>query len=185
MRIRSRHGRSLAADREPRDKIVPAALADCLLAGFLFVAFEFADRFYPAYVSTAPHLVWAGVGAVMTLSVALRRRHPLGVWVVTIAGAALLLGFIAQLDPFASVNGWPSSPLVVLPAPLVSLYTLVSANQARGRLAFAGSAIVLGLMLFGPFPAWRPVHVYALWSTEAERPPLAPGGPGPGLRQPR
>jgi signal transduction histidine kinase len=144
----------------PATRSFPLPLADCLLAGFLFVAFEFADRFYPTYVSTAPHLVWAGVGAVMTLSVALRRRQPLGVWVVTIAGAALLLAFIAQLDPFASVSGWPSSPLVVLPAPLVALYTLVSANQARGRLAFAGSAIVLGLMLFGPFPAWRPVHVY-------------------------
>ena len=50
-----------------------------------------AARFPPTYVSTAPHLAWAGVGAVITLSVALRRRHPLGVWVVTIAGAALLL----------------------------------------------------------------------------------------------
>jgi hypothetical protein len=69
----------------PATRSFPLPLADCLLAGFLFVAFEFADRFYPAYVSTAPHLVWAGVGAVMTLSVALRRRQPLGVWVVTIA----------------------------------------------------------------------------------------------------
>ncbi len=112
---------------------------------------------------TATHLVWAAVGAVMTLSLALRRRHPFGVWVIASAGAALLLAFIGHLDPYANLPPvLASSPLVVLPAPLVALYTLASTSRARGRLALAESLIGLGLLMFGPVPWWRPVHIYEL-----------------------
>ncbi len=57
-------------------------LADCLLAAVLFAAFELADgnsRYNPIHRPTAPHILRDVVGAVMMLSVALRRRHPLGV----------------------------------------------------------------------------------------------------------
>jgi signal transduction histidine kinase len=140
--------------------------ADCLLAGGLFVAFEFADGnnvYNPLHRPTMPHVVWDLIGAAMTLSLAARRRHPLGVWVITGLGAALLLAFIGQLDPYANLPpGFANSPLVVLPAPLVALYTLASRAQARGRLALAGSVTGLGLLMFGPVPSWRPVHVYEL-----------------------
>src|SRR5215831_17377886 len=83
--------------------------ADLLLAGCLFVAFEFADGevpYNPVQVPTAPHAAWELAGAVMTASLAVRRRHPFGVWLVTSAGAASLLAFIGYLDPFAQATGW-------------------------------------------------------------------------------
>jgi len=127
--------------------------ADWLLVGGLFVAFEFADgnnAYNPLHGPTMPHVVWDLIGAVMTLSLAARRRHPLGVWVITSLGAALLLAFIGHLNPYGNLPpGFANFPLVVLPAPLVALYTLASRAQARGRLALAGSVIGLCLM-FGP-----------------------------------
>jgi len=142
-----------------------ASPADWLLAGGLFAAFEFIDgnsRYNPLRAPTPPHVLWALAGAVMTLSLAARRRHPLGVWLVSSAGAAFLLSFIGDLDPFAQMTGWASSPLVVLPAPLVALYTLAGTSPRRGRRALAGSVIGLGLLITGPVPMWRPVHVYEL-----------------------
>jgi signal transduction histidine kinase len=154
------HTRSAAAQR-----FLPPP-ADWLLAGGLFVAFEFADGYNvynPMHWPTTPRVIWDLIGAVMTLSLAARRRHPLGVWVITSLGAALLLAFIGHLNPYADLApGFANSPLVVLPAPLVALYTLASRAQARGRLALAGSAIGLTLLMFGPVPSWRPVHVYEL-----------------------
>jgi signal transduction histidine kinase len=139
-----------------------SAPADLLLVGCLLVAFEFADGsvgYNPLRMPSTPHLVWDVAGAVMTASLAVRRRHPFEVWLVTSAGAAFLLAFIGYLDPYAYTTGWASSPLVVLPAPLVALYTLAS-TQRRGRRALTGSLIGLGLLMFGPVPAWRPVHIY-------------------------
>jgi signal transduction histidine kinase len=143
--------------------------ADLLLAGCLFVAFELADGnnvYNPLHTPTMPHVVWDLIGAVMTLSLIARRRHPFGVWVITSLGAALLLAFIGHLNPYANLPpGFANSPLVVLPAPLVALYTLASRAQARGRIALAGSVIGLSLLMFGPVPSWRPVHVYELGPT--------------------
>jgi signal transduction histidine kinase len=159
MGARWRQARGLAV----RPHLPPPA--DVLLAGCLFLAFEFTDgnnRYNPIQAPTAAHVLWALVGAVMTLSLAVRRNHPLGAWVITSAGAAFLLAFVGHLDPLANMPGVASSPLVILPAPLVALYTLTSRTQARGRLALVGSVIGLGLLMFGPVPDWRPVHVYEL-----------------------
>src|SRR5215469_87605 len=159
MGARWRQARGLAV----RPHLPPPA--DVLLAGCLFLAFEFTDgnnRYNPIQAPTASHVLWALVGAVMTLSLAVRRNHPLAAWVITSAGAALLLAFVSHLDPFANIPGVASSPLVILPAPLVALYTLTSRTQARGRFALVGSVIGLALLMFGPVPGWRPVHVYEL-----------------------
>jgi signal transduction histidine kinase len=85
---------------------------------------------------------WALTGAVMTLSLVLRRRYPLGIWAFTSVAAALLLARLIQLGPYES---WSGSALVVLPAPLVALYTLTATSGLRGRLAFGGS--VAGFMV--------------------------------------
>ncbi len=142
-----------------------APLTDWLLAAGLLALFEYpAGRGHPdpIFAPSLANEVWALIGAVMTLSLVARRRHPLRVWVITAAGAAVLLAFIGQLDPYAYMNAWPSPPLVLLPAPALALYTLASTSLMPGRLAAGGSVAGLWLLVTGPFPVWRPVHVYEL-----------------------
>jgi signal transduction histidine kinase len=89
--------------------------------------------------------IWVAVGAVMTLTLARRRRHPQRTWVVTTVCAAFLLATHTQLAPFmTSAN---DSALLVLPAPLVALYTMVRTGQMRREYALIGSGVALVLPL--------------------------------------
>jgi len=128
----------------------PLPFADCLLAAALLAVFEpsaAGGGFAAAGGSAAAHVLWAAVGAVMTLSVAWRRRRPSQVWVISTACGGFLLATIGQLDPHVGspglLPGFLGSPFVVLPAPLVALYTVASTARARRRLALACSLIMV------------------------------------------
>lgn len=141
-----------------------ARLTDELLAAGLLVVFEYpADHIGLAYAPTARNIVWALTGAVMTLSLTVRRRFPLPVWAVTSAGAAFLLAFFVQFNPYESMVSWPGSPLVVLPAPLAALYTLAASSSHRGRVAFAGSAAGFVVLMYGLAHGWTAANVSQAW----------------------
>jgi signal transduction histidine kinase len=157
MTARLVHLRPLAAGKRVQ-------LGDWLLAVGLLAIFEFpADHVGVAYALIAPNIMWAVTGAVMTLSLIVRRRFPLGVWGVTSASAALLLAFFVQFNPYESVASWPGSPLVVLPAPLVALYTLAAASSYRGRLAFGGSAAGFAVLMYGLAHGWKAANFSQPW----------------------
>jgi signal transduction histidine kinase len=129
--------------------------ADWMVAAVLFVAFEpsTGTAFVPpTQVPAVPHVLWPLVGAVMTLSLALRRRHPLGVWVISTLSAMFLLAVIGSVDPFVGRPGFWSgilgSPLIALPAPVIALYTIARGAQSRGRWALAGSLIAIVPAMF-------------------------------------
>jgi len=122
----------------------PLALRDCLLAAALFLAFELPSGSNPYEpVNSLPSLAWVCVGAVMTVAVALRRLYPVGVWMISTGSAAFLLTVVSRFNPLAAVPGMLASPLVVLPAPLVVLYTMARSNHACGRLALAVSLVAM------------------------------------------
>jgi signal transduction histidine kinase len=123
--------------------------SDCLLAAALLAVFEasaFRGFYAPLPVLTRSHVLWAMTGGVLTLPVAVRRRYPFGVWLASTASAGLLLAIIGHSDPFVGVPGLLpgilGSPAVVLPAPLVALYT-IARSRPRGWLALAGSLVTL------------------------------------------
>ncbi len=126
------------------------ALADWLLAVGLLVVFEFPAAQDGVFYAPSPgNVIWALTGVVMTLSLTARRRHPFGVWAVTSTGAALLLAFFVQFNPYVTMASWPGSPLVLLPAPLVALYTLTATSSLLGRLASGGSVVGFAVLMFG------------------------------------
>lgn len=145
---------------------------DWLLAAVLLAAFEpsaASTRYAYAYmhVTMPGHVLWAAAGAVMTLSLAGRRRYPATVWAVSTACAALLAAVIARADSFVSVPGFLpgifGSPLAILPAPLVALYTVARTPRSPGRLALAGSLITLvPAMLWSLIPLSAPTRAHGL-----------------------
>jgi len=144
--------------------------SDWLLAAMLFAAFEpsaASARYTYAHlhVTTPGHVLWASAGAVMTLSLAVRRRHPATVWAVSTACAVLLIAVIARDDSFVGVPGLLAgifgSPLVILPAPLVALYTVARTPRSPGRLALTGSLITLvPAMLWSLIPLSAPTRAH-------------------------
>jgi signal transduction histidine kinase len=122
--------------------------------------------------------IWVAVGAVMTLTLAARRRHPLRTWVVTTACAAFLLAAHAQFDPF--IASADVSATLVFPAPLVALYTVARTGVVWRGYTLLGSAAALVVPLLnlrlapsgflGLALSWDPGPPYS-----AQAAPLAAG----------
>jgi len=158
--------------RVPRLAASPGA--DWLLAAVLFAAFETAGLTHgvsAGYAPRAANWIWAAVGAVMTLTVGARRRQPQRSWAVVTACASFLLATHTQLDPYMAVPG--ESALLVLPAPLVALYTMARTGQRRYPLIGSELALVLPLLnlrlgrhwplhwLLSGIPSWDTQRAYA------------------------
>ncbi|HVV24366.1 MAG TPA: sensor histidine kinase, partial [Pseudonocardiaceae bacterium] len=90
-------------------------------------------------------------GAVLTLSLTWRRRHPLRVWAITTACALVLLGTPPPINPLGR-GVTTADMLLVLIAPLVALFTLTRRNRQHGRLALGTSLIVLCVPLLWTGP---------------------------------
>ena len=90
--------------------------------------------------------LWAMAGAAMTISLAWRGRRPHQVWLIAVVAVAFLLVTRSGSD-------WGAlSPLVILPAPLIALYTLtVQTGHRAGAilLAVTLAGVAPGLMLHG------------------------------------
>ena len=118
-------------------------LRDRVLAVCLLAAFE--EPGLNPYRHGSGNL-WAWAGAAMTLSLAWRLRRPRRVWAISAGAAAFLLVTRAGSD-------WGAlSPLVVLPAPLIALYTLAARTGRHtgiAGLAVSLAAVAPGLVLRG------------------------------------
>lgn len=118
-------------------------LPDRLLAVALLAAFE-EPGLDPYRHSSGTAWAWAGV--LLTLPLAWRARQPRRVWAITAGAGAFLLVTRAGSD-------WGAlSPLVMLPAPLIALYTLAARTDRRtGGMGLAVSLIAgaPGLILYG------------------------------------
>lgn len=120
--------------------------------------------------------IWVAVGAVMTLTLTARRRHPLRTWVVTTVCAAFLLAAHTHFDPF--ITSADASAMLVFPAPLVALYTVARTGVVRRgyTLLGSGAALVLPLLnlhlppsgFLGVVLSWDPRPPYS-----AQAAPLA------------
>jgi signal transduction histidine kinase len=148
------------------------AIGDWLLAVGLLALFEFpADHVGVVYSSAPSNIGWALTGAVMTLALIARRRHPVGVCATTSVCAGLLFVFFVQFNPYLPVPSWPGSPFIILPAPLIALYTLTAASKAQGRFVFGASFAGFAVLMFGLTHLWSRAVAYEL----GQRPRLAPG----------
>jgi len=109
--------------------------ADVVLAAGL--VFAFSEPGFDPY-HHASGTLWAAAGALAAAAVAWRRAFPLTVWLVSTAGAVLVL--VTRHGP-----DWAGlSPLVLMPAALVGLYSLASRTGRRtGQLAMAATGIAL------------------------------------------
>jgi signal transduction histidine kinase len=92
------------------------------------------------------HIVGAAVGAVMTLSIALRGQLPMRTWTIATCGAAVLLASHVEVGPFGP-QGTTASVLLLLTPPLVALYTVARTDQANGRFAVVASVLAFGPLL--------------------------------------
>jgi signal transduction histidine kinase len=156
-------------------RLAASPIGDWLLAAVLCTAFEFAALGHgvsAGYAHRAMNWLWAAIGAVMTLTVAARRRQPQRTWVVATACASFLLTTHTQLDPYMAMPG--ESALLVLPAPLVALYTMARTGQRHYALTGSELALVLPLLnlplrqhwplhwLLGGMPSWDTQRAYTL-----------------------
>jgi signal transduction histidine kinase len=109
--------------------------ADVALAAGL--AFAFSEPGFDPYHHSSGTL-WAAAGVLAAAAVAWRRVFPRAVWAVSTAATVLVL--ITRHGP-----DWAGlSPLVLMPAVLVALYSLASrAARRTGQLAMAASGIAL------------------------------------------
>jgi signal transduction histidine kinase len=130
----------MSTGQRPARHVLPLSPRDCLLAVAVFLVFAPAhlhDNDFPGELAIV--LV---AGAVLTLSLAWRRRQPLRVWLVTTMGALLLLGTPLQVNPFG--EGVTTADMTfVLIAPLIALYTVTRQDRQQGLLALGGSVIAL------------------------------------------
>jgi signal transduction histidine kinase len=140
------------------------SIRDRLLAVGLCVLFEaphlpgFAGLFNAGGPANA---VAALLGAVMTLSIAWRRRHSLTVLLIAIGIGTLLLTVGSRVGPFGYPRQIVTSNVLVWPAMLVAIYTVARSGIARGKLALGGSVLVLGVTVVwwasdgvGPWDQW-------------------------------
>ena len=136
----------------PVSRLVTVLDRDRLLAAALFAVFEIpvlsqglAAGHDPQGASWKWTAVGAVTGAVMTLAVAGRRQRPRRTWLIACACALFLLATPTQLGlPFTA--GPAQTALLVLPAPVVALYTVARTGRVRGGYALAGSALALILL---------------------------------------
>jgi signal transduction histidine kinase len=89
--------------------------------------------------------IWVAVGAVMTLTLTARRRHPLRTWVVATVCAAYLLAAHTAFVPF--IANADASAMLVFPAPLVALYTVARTGVVWRGYTLLGSGVALVLPL--------------------------------------
>jgi signal transduction histidine kinase len=125
----------------PGDRLL--ALGLCLLfevPHFITSSGVFADR-EPA------NFIAAVLGAVLTLSIAWRRRHPLTVLLITICVGTLLLTVGSGTDPFGFPHQITPATLPVWPAMLVAVYTVARYGVARTKLTVGGTVVVAGLVV--------------------------------------
>ncbi|HJP80732.1 MAG TPA: histidine kinase [Pseudonocardiaceae bacterium] len=122
---------------------------DRLLAAGLCVLYEvphFAGSAGLLFGYRGPGNILAAIlGAVLTLSVAWRRAHPLRVLLVTVSTGAILLTAGNSTDPFGNGHQLTAYTLVIWPAMLVAVYTVARTGIVRGKLAVIGSVLVLGI----------------------------------------
>ncbi len=136
----------------PVSRLVTVLDRDRLLAAALFAVFEIpvlsqglAAGHDPQGASWKWTAVGAVTGAVMTLAVAGRRQRPRRTWLIACACALFLLATPTQLGlPFTA--GPAQTALLVLPAPVVALYTVARTGRVRGGYSLAGSALALILL---------------------------------------
>ncbi|HWE89211.1 MAG TPA: histidine kinase [Pseudonocardiaceae bacterium] len=145
------------AGRPVAGRVVSPRLAlspgDRLLAVGLCVLFE-----VPHFISSPGLLggygltnaVAAVLGAVLTLSIAWRRRHPLTVLLITMGFGTLLLTAGNGADPLGFPHQIAASTLLVAPAMLVAVYTVARYGVALGKLTLGAAVLVLGLVV-----VWR------------------------------
>jgi signal transduction histidine kinase len=81
---------------------------------------------------------WAAGGVAAAAALAWRRTRPVAVWLIATVISAWVLATRRGAD-------WDGlSPLVLLPSPLLALYSVAEREtRARGQLALCGSAVVL------------------------------------------
>jgi signal transduction histidine kinase len=127
---------------------VPApATRDWLLAIVLFLVFVATHR----DDTVLPGVGTVVLGAVLTLSLAWRARHPLQVWLVTTTCALTLFGLPFPLNPFG--RGVTTGDMAFgLIAPLVALFTVARGSRQQGRLALGASMIALCVPLLWTGP---------------------------------
>lgn len=109
--------------------------ADVVLAAGL--VFAFSEPGFDPY-HHASGTLWAAAGALAAAALAWRRGYPLAVWLVSTAATVLVL--VTRHGP-----DWAGlSPLVLMPAALVALYSLASgADRRTGQLAMVATSIAL------------------------------------------
>jgi signal transduction histidine kinase len=124
---------------------------DRLLAVGLCILFEapyLAGPFGLLFGYRGPGNILAAIlGAVMTLSIAWRRAHPLTVLLVTIGTGAVLLTVGNTTNPFGNGHQITAYTLLVWPAMLVAVYTVARTGIARGKITVGGSLLVLGIVV--------------------------------------
>jgi signal transduction histidine kinase len=136
----------------PVSRLVTALGQDRLLAAALFAAFEslvLSHGVTAGYKTQSASWKWTPIvalaGAAMTLAVAARRRQPRRTWIIASACASFLLFTPTQIGlPFTAGPG--QMALLVLPAPVIALYTVARTGLVRGGYALAGSAVALILL---------------------------------------
>jgi|HubBroStandDraft_2_1064218.scaffolds.fasta_scaffold05932_5 signal transduction histidine kinase len=128
---------------------------DGLLAAALFAAFELPVLSNGVTASRGPLAAswkWTAAaalaGAAMTLPLAVRRQQPRRTWMIASGCALFLLVTPTQLG-LLFTTGPVQTALLVLPAPVIALYTVVRAGRMRGGYALAGSVAALMLAPLG------------------------------------
>lgn len=115
--------------------------ADVVLAAGL--VFAFSEPGFDPY-HHASGTLWAAAGVLAAAAIVWRRAFPRSVWLASTAATVLVL--VTRHGP-----GWAGlSPLVLMPAALVALYSLASRTPRRaGQLAMLASGIALetGLLI--------------------------------------
>jgi signal transduction histidine kinase len=127
--------------RSPGDRLL--ALGLCVL----FEVPHFIGSFGVLDSRPAVNLVAAILGAVLTLSTAWRRQHPLTVLLITMGVGLLLLGAGNNTDPFGFPHQITAATLLVWPAMLVSVYTVARYGVPRSKRIIGVSALVLVLVV--------------------------------------
>jgi signal transduction histidine kinase len=136
----------------PVSRLVSAVGWDRLLAAALFAAFETAVLSHgitAGFEARAASWKWTAIvalaGAAMTLTVAARRQHPRRSWIIASACASFMLVTPTQLGLLFTA-GAGQTALLVLPAPVIALYTVARTGKLRSSYALAGSALALILL---------------------------------------
>lgn len=126
------------------------SLGDRLLALGLFLLFEvphFTGGFGVLNDREPATTIAEILGAVLTLSIAWRRRHPLAVLLITVITGTVLITAGNGTNPFGVDHRITAYTALVWPAMLVAVYTVARSGIARGKLTLGGSVLLVGIVV--------------------------------------